>query len=191
MASRSKKQSTQSPTAVHKSRKTNKVNLDASQNNELTVVGIGASAGGLKALEAFFEALPENTGMAYVVITHLHPEHESHLAELLQRHTHMPVRQVTGLVAAEKDHVYVIPPNQRLVMQDSKIDTADFKEPRGQRSPIDYFFRSLARGHPNCVGIILSGGGTDGSWSSIRKRQNTTACQMLLLPPDWQTWCCP
>ena len=164
MASKSNNtKSEKSPAAQRQPRKTNKVNLDAAKNDEITVVGIGASAGGLKALQAFFEALPGNTGMAYVVIVHLHPEYESHMAELLQRHTPMPVRQVTGLVPAEKDHVYVIPPNRRLVMQDSHIDTADFKEPRGQRTPIDYFLRSLARGHPNCVGIILSGGGTDGA----------------------------
>jgi two-component system CheB/CheR fusion protein len=163
MASTSKKQSTQSPAAQRKPRKPNKVNLHAAQNDEITVVGIGASAGGLKALQAFFEALPDDTGLAYVVITHLHPEHESHLAELLQRHTQMPVRQVDGLVYVEKDHVYVIPPNRRLVMEDSQIDTTEFKEPRGQRAPIDYFFRSLARGHSNSVGIILSGGGTDGA----------------------------
>src|SRR5512132_2911923 len=101
--------------------------------------------------------------MAYVVITHLHPEHESHLAELLQRYTQMPVRQVNGLVPVERDHVYVIPPNRRLVMEDSQIDLADFKEPRGQRAPIDFFFRSLARAHPNAIGIILSGSGTDGA----------------------------
>jgi two-component system, chemotaxis family, CheB/CheR fusion protein len=157
------KKPAQSPAAHRKTGETNKVNLNPSQNDEITVVGIGASAGGLKALRAFFEALPSKTGMAYVVITHLHPEHESHLAELLQRSTAMPVQQVNGLVPAEKDHVYVIPPDRRLVMQDSHIDTAEFKEPRGQRSPIDYFFRSLARGHPNSVGIILSGGGTDGA----------------------------
>src|SRR5215216_5578389 len=163
MASTSKKQIPQSSAPQRKSRKTNKVNLDAAQNDGITVVGIGASAGGLKALQEFFEALPSDTGMAYVVITHLHPEHESHLAELLQRHTHMPVRQVDGLVRVEKDHVYVIPPNRRLMMDDSQIDLTEFKEPRGQRAPIDYFFRSLARGHPNSVGIILSGGGTDGA----------------------------
>ncbi len=163
MASTSKKQTLKSPAAQRKSTKPNNVNLHASQNDEIAVVGIGASAGGLKALQEFFEALPDNTGMAYVVITHLHPEHESHLPELLQRHTQMPVRQVTDLVTVEKDHVYVIPPNRRLVMEDSKIDLSEFKEPRGQRAPIDYFFRSLARGHPNSVGIILSGGGTDGA----------------------------
>lgn len=163
MASTSKKQIPPSSAPQRKSRKTNKVNLHAEKHDEITVVGIGASAGGLKALQTFFEALPDNTGMAYVVITHLHPEHESHLAELLQRYTHMPVRQVDGLVHVEKDHVYVIPPNRRLVMEDSQIDLTEFKEPRGQRAPIDYFFRSLARGHPNSVGIILSGGGTDGA----------------------------
>ncbi|HJQ13870.1 MAG TPA: chemotaxis protein CheB [Anaerolineales bacterium] len=165
MASKSNnKKSQQSPPAAQrKPRKTNKVNLHGSRNDEITIVGIGASAGGLKALQQFFEALPGNTGMAYVVITHLHPEHESFLAELLQRYTHMPVQQVTGLVPAERDHVYVIPPNRELVMQDSHIDITEFKEPRGQRAPIDYFFRSLARGHPNSVGIILSGGGTDGA----------------------------
>ncbi|HUF00403.1 MAG TPA: chemotaxis protein CheB [Anaerolineales bacterium] len=157
------RQSARSPAAQRKPRKANNVNLHAAKNDEVTVVGIGASAGGLKALEAFFEALPSDTGMAYVVITHLHPEHESHMAELLQRHTQMPVQQVDGLVHVEKDHVYVIPPNRRLVMEDSQIDTTEFKEPRGQRAPIDYFFRSLARGHPNAVGIILSGGGTDGA----------------------------
>jgi two-component system CheB/CheR fusion protein len=114
-------------------------------------------------LQGFFEALPGNTGMAYVVITHLHPEHESHLAELLQTHTRMPVQQVNGLIRAEKDHVYVIPPNRRLVMEDSQIDAAEFKEPRGRRAPIDFFFRSLAKGHPNSVAIILSGSGTDGA----------------------------
>ncbi|HEY9526549.1 MAG TPA: chemotaxis protein CheB, partial [Anaerolineales bacterium] len=163
MASISKKQTAPSPAAHRKTRKTNKVNLHASRNDEITVVGIGASAGGLKALEEFFQALPGSTGMAFVVITHLHPEHESHMAELLQRHTQMPVQQVNGLMSVENDHVYVIPPNRRLVMQDSQIDIAEFKEPRGQRAPVDYFFRSLARGHPNSVGIILSGGGTDGA----------------------------
>ena len=163
MASTSKKPSLHSPAAQRKSRKTNKEHPHALQNDEMTVVGIGASAGGLKALQEFFEALPGNTSMAYVVITHLHPEHESHLAELLQRHTHMPVKQVTGFVSVEKDHIYVIPPNRRLVMQDGHIDTAEFSEPRGHRAPIDSFFRSLAKAHPNAVGIILSGSGTDGA----------------------------
>src|SRR5689334_6227951 len=163
MASISKKQTPKSPAAQRKSRKTNKVNLRVEKNDEIAIVGIGASAGGLKALQEFFEALPNETGMAYVVITHLHPEFESHLSELLQTHTQMPVSQVNGLMPVERNHVYVIPPNRRLVMEDSQINTSRFKEPRGQRAPIDFFFRSLARAHPNAVGIILSGGGTDGA----------------------------
>ncbi|HLO30913.1 MAG TPA: chemotaxis protein CheB, partial [Anaerolineales bacterium] len=163
MASTTKRHPAESPKPQRNPRKNNKVNLRSSQNHELPIVGIGASAGGLKALQAFFEALPGDTGMAYVVITHLHPEHESHLAELLQSRTEMPVSQVNGLTIVEPNHVYVIPPNRRLVMADSTIDLAEFDEPRGQRAPIDYFFRSLAHGHHNCVGIILSGGGTDGA----------------------------
>src|SRR5258705_7577902 len=113
MASTNKKQSTQSPIPQRKARKNNKVNLRPTETNELAVVGIGASAGGLRALQAFFESLPDNTGMAFVVITHLHPEHESHLAEILQNSTQMSVSQVSGLVALESNHVYVIQPNRR------------------------------------------------------------------------------
>ncbi len=163
MASTSKKRSTRSSISQRNSQKPANANLRAAQNDELTVVGIGASAGGLQALQVFFETLPKDTGMAYVVITHLHPEHESHLAELLQTRTQMPVRQVDSLIKVESNHVYVIPPNRRLVMADGEIDLAEFTEPRGQRAPIDLFFRSLARAHPNAVGIILSGGGTDGA----------------------------
>src|SRR5687768_14058566 len=164
MASKSNnKKPYQAPAAQRKSRKVSNVNLHAVQNDTMPVVGIGASAGGLQALQAFFEALPSDTGMAYVVITHLHPEHESHLAELLQTRTDMPVRQVTSAMPVEKDHVYVIPPNRSLLMENGSVDTAEFTEPRGQRAPVDHFFRSLARGHPNAVGIILSGGGTDGA----------------------------
>ena len=126
-------------------------------------MGLGASAGGLRALQEFFNQLPDNTGMAFVVITHLHPEHESHLAELLQSHTSMPVSQVMSRVPIEANRIYVIPPNRRIIVADSKLDVAEFEEPRGKRTPIDQFFRSLAKAHPNAVAIILSGGGTDGS----------------------------
>jgi two-component system, chemotaxis family, CheB/CheR fusion protein len=132
-------------------------------NNGLIVVGIGASAGGLKAMQAFFNALPNDTNMAYVVITHLHPEYESHLPEILQSQTDMPVTQVTKLVKVEPNCVYVIPPNRRMLMADSKLDIAEFDEPRGHRTPIDLFFRSLASSHPDSAAVILSGTGTDGA----------------------------
>src|SRR5262245_35441923 len=129
----------------------------------LTVVGIGASAGGLNALTEFFGALPAETGMAFVVVTHLHPAHESHLAELLQKHTQMPTQQVNTKIKVEPNNVYVIPPNRSILMADTHLDTVEFKEPHGQRTPIDHFFRSLAQGHSESIAVILSGGGTDGS----------------------------
>jgi two-component system CheB/CheR fusion protein len=166
MASKNKK-SHQSPT----SKTTKKLNtLEAKKPAEptnrpqsLTVVGIGASAGGLTAFNSFFEALSPDTGMAFVVITHLHPTYESHLAELLQQHTQMPTHQVDRWTKVEADHVYVIPPNRSIIMTDTHLETAEFTEPRGKRSPIDHFFRSLASEGHESIAVILSGGGTDGS----------------------------
>lgn len=127
------------------------------------IVGVGASAGGLKALRDFFGSLPADTGLAFVVVTHLHPERESHLAELLQHHTPMEVRQVVERVTIDPNHVYVIPPNRNITVTDQHLDTSEFEEPRGHRMPIDDFFRSLASAHQGAVAVILSGGGTDGS----------------------------
>ncbi|RZA29998.1 MAG: hypothetical protein EOP02_02900, partial [Proteobacteria bacterium] len=82
------------------------------------VVGIGASAGGLVAISRFIEAMPADNGMAFVIVMHLSPRHESELASILQRKTRMPVLQVTGMVPIEPNHVYIIPPNNSLVMND-------------------------------------------------------------------------
>ena len=167
MASNNNKKSQQAPKPTKKTRKQNseaKTPVEPTNRpKELTVVGIGASAGGLKALQSFFKGLPEDTGLAFVVITHLHPEHESHMAELLQAHTRMPAMQVTKRIKVEPNHVYVIPPNRSIRMADSFLDTAEFTEPHGKRTPVDHFFRSLARGHSESIAVILSGGGTDGS----------------------------
>ena len=130
---------------------------------QLTVVGLGASAGGLAALQGFFDAMPAGTGMAFVVITHMDPERESLLPEILQQHTAMPVRQVTDMVAIEADHVYVISPNRRILITDTHLETEPFAEPRGRRTPIDDFFRSLAAAHREAAAVIFSGGGTDGA----------------------------
>jgi two-component system CheB/CheR fusion protein len=138
-------------------------NSQPHREDGLTIVGIGASAGGLKALRSFFKALPDSTGMAFVVITHLHPEHDSMLADILQGDTKMQVSQVISKVDVEPDHVYVIPPNHDILMADHKLDVQEFDEPRGVRSPVDHFFRSLANAHHEIVGIILSGSGTDGA----------------------------
>src|SRR6266542_1876261 len=161
------RKSQQSPKSNHKTtKKEPKAKAPVEPTNrpkELTVVGIGASAGGLTALRFFFKALPSDTGMAFVVVTHLHPEHESHMAELLQKNTQMPTMQVNQKVKVEPNHVYVIPPNRSIRMADSYLDTAEFTEPHGRRTPIDHFFRSLAKGHSESIAVILSGGGTDGS----------------------------
>ncbi len=128
-----------------------------------TIVGIAGSAGSLAALQKFFSTLPGETGMAFVVVTHLSPEHESHLASLLQPHTQMIVTQVTRKIPARANHVYVIPPGRNILISDAHLDVAEFSEPRSKRAPIDFFFRTLGRSRRAAVAIILSGGGTDGS----------------------------
>ena len=127
------------------------------------VAGIGASAGGIQALQAFFAALPADLGIAFVVVVHLSPEHRSALPAILGACTAMPVEAVTRTVALEGNRVYVIPPDRRLEITDRSIAAVPFDEPRGHRAPIDLFFRSLAEQHGDGFGIVLSGGGSDGA----------------------------
>ena len=140
------KNSASSPKTTKKTKKTEAKAPVEPENRKrgLKMVGIGASAGGLEALQSFFEALPPETGMAFVVITHLHPEHESHMAELLQKYTRMPAMQVTKRTQVEANHVYVIPPNRSILMTNTHLDTREFEEPHGRRTPVDFFFRSMA-----------------------------------------------
>ncbi len=163
MATNRKKKSGPAPKSNDTKKVVRKLASAVTGDDRITVVGIGASAGGLKALQAFFESLPSQTGLAYVVVTHLHPEHESHLADLLQGRTPMGVSQVLSPTLIEPDHVYCIPPNRNILVTDSHLDVAEFDDPRGQRTPVDNFFRSLARQHQNPAAIILSGSGTDGA----------------------------
>src|SRR5690349_2816348 len=127
------------------------------------VVGIGASAGGVRALQQLFDALPEKTGAAFVVVVHLDPDVRSEMATILGARTHMPVVQVGEPVALQADHVYVIPPDRRLHITNAEIATAEFDEPRGKRAPIDLFFRSLAEQHGDGCAVILTGAGSDGA----------------------------
>ncbi len=129
----------------------------------LTVVGIGASAGGLKALQLFFESVPADSGMAYVVIMHLDRERESRIAEILQDRASVPVTQVTRATAVEADRVYVIPPGHDLAMHGATIRV--LKRGDGpQHAPVDLLFRTLADAYgANAVGVVLSGTGTDGT----------------------------
>jgi two-component system CheB/CheR fusion protein len=148
------------------------------------VVGIGASAGGLEAMIAFFEALPPDTGLTFVVVTHLAPDHPSLLDELLQRHTTMPTRQVsTTRVRIEPNHVYVVPPNRQLVLTDAHLHASEFEGPRAGRAPIDIFFRSLAAVHGNPVAIVMSGGGSDGALG-IRSVKEAGGLVMVQAPDE-------
>src|ERR1700710_2516020 len=129
----------------------------------LQVVGIGASAGGVKALQDFFEALPDRIGAAFVVIMHLDPSARSEMVAILATRTHMPVSQVEGPTHLESDHVYVIAPNTQLRIENQTISAFPFELPRGQRTPIDFFFRSLAEQHQDVFAVILTGAGADGA----------------------------
>jgi two-component system CheB/CheR fusion protein len=137
---------------------------ESRKEHDFTIVGVGASAGGLAALKSFFATVPENPGFAFVVVVHLAPEHKSHLSELLQPHVRMPVRQVDGTIPLERDHVYVIPPGANLDTIDTHLRLSALEERRQERAPIDHFFRALAATHDGAsVGVILTGTGSDGT----------------------------
>jgi two-component system CheB/CheR fusion protein len=128
------------------------------------VVGIGASAGGLEAFEQFFLHISKDSGMAFVLVSHLDPNHASFLTEILQRTTSMQVIEAADQIAVQANCVYVIPPNRDMAIFHGKLQLSIPHEPRGQRLPIDAFFRSLADDQQeNAVGIILSGTGSDGT----------------------------
>ena len=128
------------------------------------VVGIGASAGGLEAFEAFFRACPVDTGLAFVLVPHLDPGHVSLLTEILQRSTAMPVLEAIDQIAVEANHVYVIPPNREMGILNGVLQLSVPELVRGQRMPIDGFLRSLAEDQAErAIGIILSGTATDGT----------------------------
>jgi len=133
-------------------------------SNDFPVVGIGASAGGLEALEQFFSNMPMDTGMAFVVVQHLDPNHVGVMPELLQRITSMKVFQASDNLLVKPNCVYVIPPNKSMSILRGKLFLFDPVETRGLRLPIDIFFRSLADDKVDrSIGIILSGMGSDGS----------------------------
>lgn len=130
----------------------------------MRIVGIGASAGGLAALEQFFAQVPAQSGLSYVVVQHLDPNHKAVLAELLQRTTSLPVSEAVGQMPVAPDHIYVIPPNAELTVHDGLLVVNPPTEPRGLRLPIDVLLCSLAREQgAQAIGIVLSGMGSDGT----------------------------
>ena len=137
-----------------------------SPTEDFPIVGIGASAGGLAAFEAFFSAMPPDTDtdMAFVLVQHLAPDHKSILTDLVKRYTRMQVYEVKDGMVVQPNCVYVIPPNYDLVLEYGTLQLQKPAEPHGHRLPIDLFFRSLAQSKQElAMGIILSGTGSDGT----------------------------
>lgn len=128
------------------------------------VVGLGASAGGLAALEAFLSQVPPLSGLACVVVQHMDPTRKGMLVELLQRVTVLPVQEAADGMRLQPDHVYVIPPNKDLTVSAGALRLESPAQPRGMRLPIDRLFSSLARDSgERAIGVVLSGMGADGS----------------------------
>src|SRR5437879_10299962 len=150
--------------ATQKKRPAHRSELGRAAQVSFPVVGVGASAGGFEAFGEMLNALPADTGMAFVLIQHLDPTHESMLAPLLARKSALPVNQVTDGMAVEPNHVYVIPPNRRMGIDDGLLKLVKRAEAGEKNMPIDYFLQSLAAYRKDgAIGVILSGTATDGT----------------------------
>jgi two-component system, chemotaxis family, CheB/CheR fusion protein len=157
-------------------------NVVPTRGYQLTpLVGLGGSAGAIPALQRFFEAMPPDSGQGFVVVMHLAPEHESTLAELLQRCTKMPVVRVSGHQRVEPDKVYVIPPRKAIKAVDGYLELADDSlTPRGRHVAVDLFFRTLADTYgPHAAAVVLSGADGDGAIGikRIKERGGLTVAQ--------------
>jgi two-component system CheB/CheR fusion protein len=146
----------------------------------LPIVGLGASAGGVEALEQFFESLPADNGLAFVVVTHLAPDRQSMLSEILGRATRMPVVEARDGDQVEAEHVYVLPPGAILTISEGKLQLRRTGFAHRERAPIDVFFNSLAEDQSeHAIGIVLSGSGHDGTLGlkAIKERGGLTIAQ--------------
>jgi two-component system CheB/CheR fusion protein len=155
----------------------------ASEGERLLVVGVGASAGGLEAFERLLRAVPERSGLAFVLVQHLDPQHESALAELLAPSTTMPIEFARDAQRIERDHVYVMPRGSAMLVEDGALRLVAI-EARATRQPIDGFLTSLAEDlGGDAVGVVLSGTGSDGALgvAAVKKHGGATYAQ---LPAD-------
>ena len=146
----------------------------------LPTIGLGGSAGAIPALQAFFAAMPADSGMAFVVVMHLSPEYESTLAPILQRSTSMPVTQVNNTTAVRANHVYVIPPGKAIQSANGHLRCVDLEPNSGRRVAVDLFFRTLADTHgPRATAVVLSGADGDGAigLKRIKERGGLTIAQ--------------
>lgn len=150
--------------------------------NLFPVVGIGASAGGLEAFKKLINAIPDDSGMAYILVQHLHPGHSSSLPEILQRETNIPVHEIRDNVEVKPDNVYIIPSNKMLVATDGILQLSPRPSKDHKNMPIDIFFSSLAEVHQShAIGIVLSGTGADGTFGlkDIKNQGGITFAQDL------------
>jgi two-component system CheB/CheR fusion protein len=156
-------------------------NIVPTRGYQLTpLVGLGGSAGSIAALTQFFTTMPADSGMVFVVVLHLSPEHESALAEMLQRVTSMPVVQAYDEVEVRPNCVYVIPPGKHLASADGRLQLRDLTSDRGKRMAVDVFFRTLAETHgPHAAAVVLSGADGDGAigLKRVKERGGLTIAQ--------------
>ena len=153
--------------------------LPTADDSPFAVVGVGASAGGLEAFTELLSHLPDDTGMAFVLIQHLDPSHESHLTELLSKVSKMPVCEVKGETRAQANHIYVIPPQCNLSISDGVLHSPP-RPAKGRNMPIDAFLRSLAAEKGSqALGVVLSGTASDGTLGlrAIKAAGGTTFAQ--------------
>ena len=139
------------------------------------IVGIGASAGGLAAFEAFFSAMPSGSGsgsgIAFIIVQHLAPDHKSILTDLVKRYTRMKVFEVEDGMVVKPNCTYIIPPNHDMAFLNGALQLLEPGSPRGHRLPIDFFFRSLAQDQrARAICIVLSGTGSDAPRGFARSR---------------------
>ncbi|HVE89089.1 MAG TPA: chemotaxis protein CheB, partial [Burkholderiaceae bacterium] len=146
----------------------------------LPMVGIGGSAGAIPSIQTFFQAMPRDSGLAFVVVMHLSPEHESALAEVVQSWTEMRVEQVVNSVKVRRNHVYVIPPGKQIAAANGNLELADLPSDRGRRVAVDLFFRTLGDTHgPRGAAIVFSGADGDGAigLKRVKERGGLTIAQ--------------
>jgi two-component system CheB/CheR fusion protein len=144
------------------------------------VVGIGASAGGIKALETFFSNVTSDSGMAFVVVQHLDPHHESMMSSLLAKETSLKVHNAQDGMPVEPNQIYLRPPGKNLTIKNQILHLSKVGEKEGARLPIDSFFRSLSEDlKERAIGIVLSGASTDGTLGakSIQKCYRSRSCR--------------
>jgi two-component system, chemotaxis family, CheB/CheR fusion protein len=149
-------------------------------SKQFLVVGIGGSAGGLNAFKQLIQAIPVDSGMAYIIVQHLDPTHDSILSELLQKFTFIPVQEVTDNIKVKPDNIYVIPSNKLLTATDGILILSKWHPKSHNLRPIDLFFRSLAEIHQSqAIGVVMSGTGDDGTLGleAIKKQGGITFAQ--------------